>query len=391
MENRHVVVTERSWFSRLGSSFGMVGFGFLMFAGGVILLGWNEKRTVDTSRGLAEGASQVVSVAEGEPLSNYEGQLIHVSGFADAEDGPLQDAQFGVQAKALRLNRQVEMFQWEEKSKTTTRTKIGGGEERVTEYTYDKTWSRTLINSSRFNRTTYQNPSSFPVEASKLNAQDVRMGELRLAANFVDQLRPFEGFALEEAADLANLPQGFRREGNGFYLGASPTQPQIGDVRVNFEVVRPGDFSVIGRLNQSTLETYVASNNHPIAMVSPGIESAELMFAGARSANTAMAWGLRAAGFALLMIGCGMIFGPLGVLADVLPFLGTLVRMGTGLLSFLIAVPTGLITIAVCWVAVRPILGISLLVVAVLVPVALLVTRKKSPTPASPVPQSTEA
>ena len=77
-----------------------------------------------------------------------------------------------------------------------------------------------------------------------------------------------------------------------------------------------------------------------------------------------------------MLTGLKMVFGPLGVLADVLPFLGSLVRMGTGLLSFLIALPCSLVTIAIAWIVYRPVLGIILLVIAVGSIVLLFMKRK---------------
>jgi hypothetical protein len=53
------------------------------------------------------------------------------------------------------------------------------------------------------------------------------------------------------------------------------------------------------------------------------------------------------------------------VIADVLPFLGSMVGAGTGIISFLLAACLSLITIAVAWIVYRPVLGIILLVVAV--------------------------
>jgi hypothetical protein len=52
------------------------------------------------------------------------------------------------------------------------------------------------------------------------------------------------------------------------------------------------------------------------------------------------------------------------VLADVIPFVGSLVGAGTGLASFLLAAMGSFVTIAIAWVFYRPVLGIALLLVA---------------------------
>ncbi|MCI5166345.1 MAG: hypothetical protein D3903_09665, partial [Candidatus Electrothrix sp. GM3_4] len=83
------------------------------------------------------------------------------------------------------------------------------------------------------------------------------------------------------------------------------------------------------------------------------------------SDNTILTWALRAAGFILMMIGLSMIFKVFSVLADVLPFLGSIVEAGTGFIAFLLSAVLSLITIAVAWIVFRPLLGIILLVIAV--------------------------
>ncbi|MCW5210069.1 hypothetical protein VU10_07890, partial [Desulfobulbus sp. US1] len=57
--------------------------------------------------------------------------------------------------------------------------------------------------------------------------------------------------------------------------------------------------------------------------------------------------------------------GVFSVLADVLPFLGSIVEAGTGFIAFLLAGVLSLITIAVAWIVFRPLLGIILLAIAV--------------------------
>jgi hypothetical protein len=88
------------------------------------------------------------------------------------------------------------------------------------------------------------------------------------------------------------------------------------------------------------------------------------MIAQAEQENKALTWGLRFLGFIVMMIGLNLIFKPLSVLADVVPFLGSLVGVGTGLIAFLIAISISFTVIAIAWVFFRPLLGIGLLVVA---------------------------
>jgi len=72
-----------------------------------------------------------------------------------------------------------------------------------------------------------------------------------------------------------------------------------------------------------------------------------------------------------------MIFKPLSVVADVVPFIGSIVGMGTGIVAFALSAPLSLVTIAVAWIFYRPILGVALLVVGIGVFVSIFVMAKK--------------
>jgi hypothetical protein len=59
------------------------------------------------------------------------------------------------------------------------------------------------------------------------------------------------------------------------------------------------------------------------------------------------------------------IMRPLSVLGSVIPFIGSIIGMGTGLVSVVLAGTISLLVIAIAWIAVRPVLGIALLVLVV--------------------------
>jgi len=59
------------------------------------------------------------------------------------------------------------------------------------------------------------------------------------------------------------------------------------------------------------------------------------------------------------------IMKPLSVLGSVIPFLGNIIGMGTGLISFALAGTISFLVIAIAWIFVRPLLGIALLALAI--------------------------
>jgi transmembrane protein TMEM43 len=66
-----------------------------------------------------------------------------------------------------------------------------------------------------------------------------------------------------------------------------------------------------------------------------------------------------------MFLGLFMVFRPIAVLADVLPLFGTALSAGIGLFAFIGAAVLSILTIAVAWLVVRPVLGIALVVVAI--------------------------
>ena len=119
-----------------------------------------------------------------------------------------------------------------------------------------------------------------------------------------------------------------------------------------------------------------------VELLQVGTFSADEMFAHAKEMNRLLTWGLRLLGWLLMLGGFALIFSPLVVLADVLPILGNIVGMGTGLLSLMLATPLALVVVAAAWIYYRPLLGILLLIIAVGVPVVIVRKFKK---PAPPV------
>ena len=63
--------------------------------------------------------------------------------------------------------------------------------------------------------------------------------------------------------------------------------------------------------------------------------------------NRFIAWLLRGAGFLMMAIGIGLIFAPLAVAADIIPFFGDLLRFGTAIFAAVVAGALTAITIAV--------------------------------------------
>jgi hypothetical protein len=359
--------THQGWGGRIGNSIKGVVVGVLLTLAAFPVLFWNEGRAVTTARTLAEGAKATVAIGSETIDANHEGKLVHLSG-AVISHQTLTDTLFGVSARAVKLVRQVEMYQWHEKKESKEKRNLGGSSETVTTYTYRTDWSPRLIRSSDFKQSAqHVNPTSMPVESATLSAAKPTLGAFTLTASLLEKLPAREvlnvtGDAVKLSADQART---WRVADGRFYRGADPTNPQVGDVRVSYRMAPEGDVSVIAVQRGSSFTPYVASTGKTIELLTPGVVSKEQMFATEVRKNTMLTWALRGLGWVMMMAGLAMVAAPLSVLTDVVPLFGDLARAGTGLVAVAIATPLTLLTIAVAWLAYRPMLSAGLIVAGV--------------------------
>ena len=203
--------TSTSWFSRLGSSFRGIGLGIALIIIGTIMLWWNEGNFVTTGDALDEARSVTQELGDISRLDNSKnGKLVHATGPVETKD-MLNDPVFGFSINAIRLERTVEFFQWVENSKTETRQKLGGGEERVTTYTYSKQWVKRPVDSSQFRDPNAprlnRNFVIANVENYKAQAANVTFGAYRLPGFLINSISgavPLSVIMPEEAKNALN-------------------------------------------------------------------------------------------------------------------------------------------------------------------------------------------
>lgn len=370
-EGRQDTVSEvqrTGWLTRLGRSFGGVLVGFLLIVGSGVLLFWNEGRAIETARSLTEGAAVVLEVEAAKLDPANDGRLVYVAGPISVAS-PISDVDFGVRSDGLRLVRKVEMYQWTEEQHTETHRKLGGGEERVTTWRYSRKWMDRAVDSSKFHeRTGHANPAMSWQERNLL-APKPRIGAYALPDNLVSgfgasQKLPFPD---DRAAALERrLRKPVRVVDGVLYIANDPERPVIGDVRITFSEVPLQEASVIARQSAIGLGPYQTHAGGTVELIEPGRVPSAAMFKSAQQANDTMSWLIRGAGCVLMFFGFCLILGPLGVLGDLIPIVGDVVRAGVGLVGFLFTVVVAPLIIAVAWLWYRPIVAISLVVVGAL-------------------------
>ena len=411
--------------TRVGNSFKAIGSGLIMFCIGTALLWWNEGRTVKTEKMLDEvGGNYVEMENPNKKDASLDGELICGTALATTEDS-LSDAQFGVGAKAIALHRKVEYYQWVESSEEKSEDKLGGKEVTTTTYTYSKKWVSTPVESSEFKDPTYQNKNTVltTVEESDQYAENVSFGAYKLNETLIHRISSSEGLDLAISEDLLkdldkNAQVAYERfygtkkaasqaveqpaettvlsdsakavadslkavndsiiknainkkdfeyvhqAGNVLYFGRVPGSPEVGDVRVTFEKVVPAKVTIMAVVDGDSFKPYKAKNGKRFQTLVMGKRSGDDIIEADKEANNMWLWLLRGLGVLLVIGGLKGIFGFLETILKVVPFIANIFGWGVGVVCTIIGVAWSLIVIAIAWLFYRPILGITLLVIA---------------------------
>ena len=397
--------TTNSYGSRVGNSFKSIGTGFLMFIAGTILLFWNEGRTVKTGDAIAEAQKATVEMTSPDKMdASMDGKLVHATAKAVSND-LLKDDLFPVAGNFTRLTRDVEYRQYKERKEEKRRDKVGGGEEVITTYYYDLDWVDEPINSSSFHDPTYRGVNEVPgmpkFDDMDVYAENVSFGAYKLPDFFIKQVGASEDVNVAQTPEdltamlsatpgdsstvsdqdynayvkgLADIPEN-GVSGNTIMMYGDGNQ--VGSVRVTFKAVKPeNEVSLIAKVQGNTFTKFVASNGYDFSRLENGAKTSEEMIQHAKDENDMIKWALRLLGVLLVIGGLKGIFGFLTTLLKVIPFLASIMNFGVGLICTVVGVVWSLIVIAIAWIFYRPLLGISLLVLAAAI-IAFFVWRGK--------------
>jgi hypothetical protein len=152
--------------------------------------------------------------------------------------------------------------------------------------------------------------------------------------------------------------------GNVLYFGRVPGAPEVGDVRVTFEKVVPAKVTVMAVVDGDTFKPFKAKNGKRFETLVMGQKSGDEIIEAEKEANNMWTWILRVVGIMMVIGGLKGIFGFIETILKVVPFIAGIFGWGVGLVCTVIGVAWSLIVIALAWLFYRPLLGISLLVLA---------------------------
>lgn len=368
-------VTEQGWFSRIGGAIKGVVIGGILFIAGFPVLYKNEQNSVQNIRTIEEAKKNAVTVDGASVDATREGALVHLTGEATPAD-TLTDEAFGVSSKAIRLSRQVEMYQWVEKKETDKKVKAGGKEETRTTYTYKLDWDTGRNDSSDFHDKGYDNPEP-AYDSLEKQAENVSIKAYKLSPSLVSQYSDEKPLPVKPADLPADLASKFTTDAKGnLYLGKDPAKPVLGDLRIAFTHHLAGPASVIARQVGGELAGYASKSDKTVEWLYNGVHGIAEICGFKAKENAFWTWLLRGGGFLLMWVGLGLVLRPLKVLGDVLPWIGTAIGYGLGMITGLVAFVLATVTIAVAWIAVRPLAAIP--AIAAIVMLVLFMRKKKA-------------
>ncbi len=346
--------------------------GLILIVVGVILLWSNEGRTVKTQSAINEAQKEYVDVTSEKIDSKNEGKLIATTGKLDiTNSGDLKDGKFNITIKAAKLERKVEMFQWDESCTTD--------EDDHKDCKYEKKWSDVLIDSTNFEKSGYTNPTSFKYESEEYKAENIKVGEYALPERLLERLSYNENLNNEKLTEMYKTPvDNFKLEGNYLINSANASDPQVGDLRISYSYASDGEVSMLGVQKDNTLTAFTGKKGKSIFEIRRGKQTGKEILNNLTKSNQRTKWFLRVVGTIAVMLGFSSLFSPLQYFTDKIPVVRTIVNTGTGIVATILGLGTSLIVIAVAWFRYRPVLSIVL--IAIVVGLLLFLKFGKKPT-----------
>lgn len=284
---------ERSHKKTSGPGLGLVVFGGILLLIGSVILLVGEIWTTKTGSLLAEAEKVMVEAGDlrtADPA--LEGKLLHAVGQVSTDD-VLTDRAFGFSVGAILLKREVEYYQVVE---STYEEKIGtdseGDDITQTVYEYSRQWVDHPVNSARFYDKSYRGTNFTLVQTDTIvqKAENVSFGAYQLSEPIRKQLTQrtvapigtIDPDVLAPWSDAAAREKGSRGKfvtvrDKDIYIGADPSDPRIGDVRISFKVVMPQEVSILATAKGDSLTYYYSESNARLAYLKQGNFDAGVM------------------------------------------------------------------------------------------------------------------
>lgn len=407
MVDKVTVSSHHSYGSRVGNSLKSIFWWIICVIIAIFVLVWNENNYVEEKKALEEWAAIVQEATIDQINPDLEWKEIHVSGETASNSTELKDDTFWIITDDLKLKRTVEMYQWYQESHESCTDNLWGSEDCETVYTYDKKWEDSPIQSSNFQQSAgHENPTTREYESKSQEKSPITLWVYTLTHTFIDQLTDYKTINLSEQ-DI-NIPEQYKiiavqnttqdsnttvednnnsylygdtQENNTIntqstpnekfhilndyiYIWLNPSKPEIWDLKITFSSVKTWTVSIVWRQAGSELTNYTASNWRSIALLDQWNVTAAEMFTSAQEANKMMTWIIRIIWLIVMYLWFAAMFKFVETIAKIIPFLSNIVWVWTNIIALWLTIVVWFLTIWIAWLAVRPVIWITCLVIA---------------------------
>lgn len=341
--------------------------GVALFTGALILLVSNEQRALDRESALAAHLESAATAPSDELDPTLEGKLVHLEGLLLAP-APLRDRPIPVEVRALRLDRRVQMYQWEAQQATREEPLPSGEVRRVEVESYAKIWSENPIDSSKFADPIHANPA-FPFTSKRTDVSSPRLGALRVSGAILEGLNDFQVLQADpRVAEQATLGTNVIARGDHYYVGGDPDSPQIGDLRVIYRYVPEGiTASGIGQQIGDTLGAFSFRDETLPAVVLPGSHGPHELLAASPDPIARWVSLIRAIALLLVMGGLAVVFSALRNFGPRVDWIGDLLYGGAAVNGALVGLGVGMSVIGIVWLVAEHYAGVAFVVLGLAV------------------------
>ncbi|XP_071784315.1 transmembrane protein 43-like [Asterias amurensis] len=359
-----------TFLERMSHSFTGAMLGLGMFVVSFFILFLNEGKAVQTAQSLEQSLHLVIPITNNKVIfqeNNYK--LVHLTGKLKTNQ-PLVDVLFDVHVPAVKLRREVSMYQWVEHQNKQD-IKEGSDNKIQTDFMYTKEWKPFLVDSNTFNNpTNHKNPKEMTVSPMTFVAIHTYIGNYMIKDSLKEKIDKFKPYVPTKEPSKPNV----QLIDGKFYQTDNPFRPKVGDVRVTYSYAGvsgedaalgdPDTVSVIAKQSGNQLTKYKTDTGESLELVHFGEKTAQEMIEDELHASSTLTWTLRLGGWLIMLIGLNFMTNIIYTLVEWFPILGTMVSMGLSAFNLCASISLSVITVSAGWLWYRPILALSLIALA---------------------------
>ena len=303
--------------------------GSLVVVCGFLLMWSAVSKDVVTDNTVAEAAAKAIDIDASQPRAKNNGLLV-VAGAELASSERLEDA-YIKPGPYLVLNRKVEMFPWAEFP-----NEKGGAPE------YKMGWYPGQVDFFKFQTPLgHENPLA-PIASEAMKVGAARFGGFD-GSQIVSHVRKFDPLAL--APEVLKDPS-VEVLDNRIVVRRTPgaTMPGLGDVRVSYEVLPQGEYTVMAI--QQDERTLLSPAPSSVLIIQSGIKTTDDFLSVVNEETRSMASNSLLMGAALLFFGLLSLLMPHRQKIDLSPHLNVRGASAVVVISAGLSIAVGLIMVA---------------------------------------------